>query len=300
MYPENDIASFEKYWRRRKPGRSTALHYASDVRIFFHWANGYGPLDISVHVIDWFIEWQQSLGRAGSTIRRRLISLRMFFDYYAYAHDLDVENPVKPHRHYVDCGERLPRAISDEDLSHLFSVMGKKIRDRAIFTIMLHSGLRVGEITTLCLNDILVSKSLTPRLRVHGKGQKERIVFLSQTAKKLLDTYLEIRPIISDKRIFLNRKGSPISITGVQLQLASYCRKADIWVTCHQLRHTFASRLIASGMPVTSVQKLLGHKSIRTTQRYIQLSDQQVERDYQRSIQILEPQVRKEEVSHGS
>ena len=84
MFPTEDIEGFEKYWRRRKPGKSTALHYASDVRIFFQWAAGYGPEDISVHVIDWFMEWQQGLGRAPSTVRRRIISLRMFFDYYSY------------------------------------------------------------------------------------------------------------------------------------------------------------------------------------------------------------------------
>ncbi|MBT3714245.1 MAG: tyrosine-type recombinase/integrase [Anaerolineae bacterium] len=300
MFPENDIDGFEKYWRRRKPGRSTALHYASDARIFFRWAHGYRPADISVHEIDWFIEWQQSLGRAGSTIRRRLIALRMFFDYYVYAHDLDIDNPVKPRRHYVDCGERLPRDLSDECLNKLFSAMGKNLRDRTIFTIMLHSGLRVGEITALCTDDILVTESITPRLRVRGKGQKERIVFLSQTAMNLLNAYLDTRPATSDKKVFLNKRGSPISITGIQLQLASYCRKADVWVTCHQFRHTFASKLIANGMPVTSVQKLLGHKSIRTTQRYIQLSDRQVERDYQRSIQMLAPQVLYEEVPHGN
>ena len=300
MFPEKDIDGFEKYWRRRKPGRSTALHYASDVRIFFHWAHGYGPADISVHVIDWFIEWQQSLGRAGSTIRRRVIALRMFFDYYAYAHDLDIQNPVKHRRHYVDCGERLPRVIADEDLNKLFSVMEKNPRDRAIFTLMLHGGLRVGEITTLKLSDVLVTASIIPRLRVCGKGQKERIVFISQTAQYLLNAYLAIRPKTTEKKIFLNRKGSPISITGIQLQLASYCRKANIWVTSHQFRHTFASRLITSGMPVTSVQKLLGHKSIRTTQRYIELSDQQVESDYHRNIQFLEPQIQYEEISHGN
>ena len=61
MFPTEDIEGFEKYWRRRKPGKSTALHYASDVRIFFQCAAGYGPEDISVHVIDWFMEWQQGL-----------------------------------------------------------------------------------------------------------------------------------------------------------------------------------------------------------------------------------------------
>jgi site-specific recombinase XerD len=90
MFPKEDIDGFERYWRRRKPGKSTALHYASDLRIFFRWAQGYGSEDITVHVIDWFIEWQQSLGHAPSTVRRRIISIRMFFDYYSYSHDKDL------------------------------------------------------------------------------------------------------------------------------------------------------------------------------------------------------------------
>jgi site-specific recombinase XerD len=287
MFPTQDIDGFEKYWRRRKPGRSTALHYASDVRIFFRWASGYTPEDITVHVIDWFIEWQQSLGRAPNTVRRRLISLRMFFDYYSYSHDKDLANPVVPRRHYVDCGEMLPRGVSELILEKLFEAIGKHHRDRAMFMLMLHCGLRVGEITKLCLEDVLMRESSPVRLRVQGKGQKERIVFLSPTGAMLLAEYLAVRPASRSPRIFLNRRGGPITITGVQLQLSSYCHKAEIWITCHQLRHTFASRMIEGGMTVTSVQKLMGHTSIRTTQRYIQVSDLQVERDYQSAIQHL-------------
>jgi site-specific recombinase XerD len=287
MFPKDDIDGFEKYWRRRKPGKSTALHYASDVRIFFGWANGYEPEDITVHIIDWFIEWQQSLGRAPNTVRRRLISLRMFFDYYSYSYDKDLANPVIPRRHYVDCGEILPRSVADPVLDKLFESIREHQRDRAIFTLMLHCGLRVGEITRLKLDDLLMRGTELARLRIQGKGQKERIVFLSPSGAMLLAEYLSGRPTSQSPRIFLNRRGHPITITGIQLQLASYCHKADIWITCHQLRHTFASRMVEGGMAVTSVQKLLGHSSIRTTQRYIQVSDLQVEKDYQKSIQHL-------------
>ena len=69
------------------------------------------------------------------------------------------------------------------------------------------------------------------------------------------------------------------------MQLAKYCRQADIWVTCHQLRHTFACHMIAAGIPVTSVQKMLGHTSLRTTQLYVEVADKQVERDYHIGIQ---------------
>lgn len=287
MFPAEDIDGFEKYWRRRKPGKSTALHYASDARIFFRWANGYSPEDITVHVIDWFIEWQQSLGRAPNTVRRRLISLRMFFDYYSYSHDKDITNPVVPRRHYVDGGDMLPRNIAAPVVEKLFKVIGEHHRDRAMFTLMLHCGLRVGEITRLCLDDVLMRETNPIRLRVQGKGQKERIVFLSPTGAIRLVEYLAIRPRSKASRIFLNKKGKPITITGIQLQLASYCHKADIWITCHQLRHTFATCMIEGGMTITSVQKLLGHTSIRTTQRYIQVSDAQVEQDYQEKVQYL-------------
>jgi site-specific recombinase XerD len=290
MFPTVDIDGFESYWRRRKPGKSTALHYASDARIFFRWANGYTPEDINVHVIDWFIEWQQSLGRAPSTIRRRIIALRMFFDYYSYSHDKDFTNPVIPRRHYVDRGEMLPRDVSDSVLEKLFNIIREHHRDRAIFTLMLHCGLRVGETTKLCFEDVITREKQPVRLRVQGKGQKERIVFLSPTAALWLEEYLEVRPASKASRIFLNKKGKPISITGIQLQLASYCRKVDIWITCHQLRHTFATRMIEGGMTVTSLQKLLGHSSIRTTQRYIQISDAQVEKDYHQSVQTLATQ----------
>ena len=94
MFPKQQIDGFEKYWRRRKPGSSTALHYASDVRIFFNWAEGQPLEAITVHDVDEFIGWQQDLGRAQATIRRRLIALRMFYDYLAYICEEGVANPV--------------------------------------------------------------------------------------------------------------------------------------------------------------------------------------------------------------
>ena len=152
MFPKQEIDGFEKYWRRRKPGSSTAVHYASDVRIFFKWLNGRTPEIISVQDVDEFIEWQQRLGRAPATIRRRLIALRMFFDYLAYIGERQITNPVVAQRHYVEKGYRLPRDIRQEDLEKLFESIGDHLRDRTIFTLMLHTGLRVGEVVKLRLS----------------------------------------------------------------------------------------------------------------------------------------------------
>jgi site-specific recombinase XerD len=300
MFPKKHIDGFEKYWRRRNPDTSTAVHYSSDVRIFFKWATNRTPETITVHDIDCFIEWQQSLGRAPATIRRRLIGLRMFYDYLAYACDQEVPNPVIARRHYISKRHRLPRNIHQSEVKKLFAAIGHHLRDRTIFTLMLHAGVRVGEVVNLRTGDVYLSEKRTPYLRVNGKGQHERIVYISAMALHLLEEYLASRPSDSDERVFLNRRGKPITTTGIQLQLAKYCHQAGIWVTCHQLRHTFACRMIAAGVPVTSIQKLLGHVSLRTTQLYVEVADRQVERDYHAGIQkVIENSSTLLEVSNG-
>ena len=287
MFLVEQISSFEKYWRRRKPTSSTAVHYSSDVRIFFRWAQGSAPEAITVHHIDEFIEWQREYGRASATIQRRLVALHTFYDFLACVRDQEITNPVVPQRHYIDLGHHLPRNLHESEIEKLFRTIGDYLRDRTIFTLMLHAGLRVGEIVNLSLGDIYFSETSTPHLRLKGKGDRERVVYLSATAAQLLGEYLSSRPGTSKEHLFLNRRGKPISITGIQLLLAMYCQKAGIWVTCHQLRHTFACQMIAAGVPVTSVQKMLGHSSLKTTQLYIEVSDRQVEQDYHAGIRKL-------------
>jgi site-specific recombinase XerD len=300
MIHKKYIEGFEQYWRRRKPGSSTAVHYASDVRIFFKWVPGRSPEAITAHDVDGFIEWQQSLGRAPTTIRRRLIALRMFYDYLAYVCDQEIPNPVIARRHYINQRHRLPRSLHQSEVEKLFTAMGDHLRDRTIFTLMLHAGVRVGEVINLRTGDCYLCENRTPHLRVNGKGQRERIVYLSAMASHLLEEYLTTRPPESGGRVFLNQRGKPITTTGIQLQLAKYCQQAGIWVTCHQLRHTFACRMIAAGVPVTSVQKMLGHVSLRTTQLYVDVADRQVEQDYHLGIQkVIENSSALLEVSNG-
>ena len=284
MFPKQHIDGFEKYWRRRKPGSSTAQHYASDVRIFFRWVHGQSPDAITAHDVDEFIGWQQDLGRAQSTIRRRLIALRLYYAYMAYVREEEIDNPVITQRHYIDQGHRLPRDIRQSEIEELFTAIGDHLRDRTIFTLMLHTGVRVGEVVNLRLSDIYLFENRPPYLRVIGKGQRERIAYLSATAALLLKEYLSERPDKTEEKVFQNRRGNPITITGIQLQLAKYCHKANIWITCHQLRHTFACRMIVADVPITSVQKMLGHASIRTTQLYVNVADRQVEKDYHTGI----------------
>jgi integrase/recombinase XerD len=165
---------------------------------------------------------------------------------------------------------------------------------------MLHTGIGVGEVVNLCLGDVYLSENRLLHLRVIGKGQRERVTYLSAAATQLISEYMSGRLAKTEEKIFLNQRGKPIAITGIQLQLAKYCHQADVWVTCHQLRHTFACRMIAAGVPVTSVQKMLGHTSIRTTQLYVRVADRQVEQDYHAGIQkVIENCATLPEVSNG-
>ena len=214
MFPREAIEGFKRYWRRRKPGRSTATHYASDVCIFFRWVQ-VSPDGVTVHHIDQFIDWQREAGRASATIQRRLVALRMFYDYLAYRNDQEIANPVHPRRHYISSRRSLPRPASDDEIERLFAAIGSHLRDRTMFTLMLHSGLRVGEVSRLRVCDIELKRGGTPAVRVNGKGERERMVYLSATGAELLENYLNQRPEGTPEEVFLNRLGEAITITGI-------------------------------------------------------------------------------------
>ena len=144
----------------------------------------------------------------------------MFYDYLAYIREEHIAIPVVTQRHYIDQGHRLPRDIRQEEIEKLLTTIGDHLRDRTIFTLMLHTGMRVGEVVNLCLGDVYLSENRLPHLRVNGKGQRERVVYLSATATQLLSEYLSGRPAKPEEKVFLNRRGNPITITGIQLQLA--------------------------------------------------------------------------------
>lgn len=91
---------------------------------------------------------------------------------------------------------------------------------------------------------------------------------------------MAVRPLGSDPAVFLNRSGHRLSVAGIQKCLATYCRQAEIWLTCHQLRHTFGRHLTEAQVPVTTTQQLLGHAQLRTTQIYTHLSNRQAQAEF--------------------
>ena len=151
---------------------------------------------------------------------------------------------------------------------------------------MLRCGLRVREVHNLSLNDLYLrpTPASLPRLWVHGKSGSQRVAYLSPQALAALEAWLAVRPAVEDQAVFLNRFGCRLTVTGIQDRLARYCRQAGVWVTCHQLRHTFARHLVEARVPVTSIQKLLGHRRLKTTQIYLHISDQAVQADFEAAM----------------
>lgn len=280
------ITEFQSYLQRRYPGRSTTKHYMSDLSIFHEFVGNVSPKEITPKVIDKFVQAQSQQGLKSATINRRLATLASFFDFLIDQSEDDTwHSPVRWKRHGVKQGHHLPRDVSDETVSRLFAVIDDP-RDRAIFTIMLSAGLRVGEVVKLQLADVPeVETAILSRLRVHGKGQKERMVWLTTEAMRPVQQWLQQRPDSQDKTLFLNHHGRPLTTNGVRYRLTQYCHQAQVELTCHQLRHTFARRLAEHNMPLDSLAKLLGHRSLKTTQLYIDGADPTVKRDFGQAMQ---------------
>jgi len=221
------------------------------------------------------------------TINCHLDSIRGFYEYLRDVENISIPNPVK--RGYaLRLSRPLPRHLRDEEVAKLFKVI-RKPRDRAIFMLMLRCGLRVEEVADLTIGamDLKRSKIIVEQ----GKGGKGRVVYLSNDAFDALVQYLRVRPSNRAKKLFLVEKGpcsgKAISVRGIQKRIEYYARKARLKVSCHQLRHTMATQLLNADADLVTIQDLLGHSRIKTTQRYCKVSNLKVQRDYFKAMELV-------------
>jgi site-specific recombinase XerD len=182
----------------------------------------------------------------------------------------------------------LPRYLRDHDVE-LFLESISSTRDRAIMMLMLRCGLRVQEVTNLTLDAIDYQRSqIVVR---HGKGGKDRIVYISDDAATALAEYLRNRLITNEQRIFLveigQYKGNPVSVRAIQKRVEYYAKRSGVHVTAHRLRHTMATQLLNANADLVSIQQILGHSKIKTTQRYTKLSNNKAQRDYFQAMEIV-------------
>lgn len=290
MDTQSVIDRFKAYLERRAPGRRTSVDYVSDVRQFVAVCTK-AWREITLHDIDTFVDQQRADGLSGATIKRRVAALKVFFDFLAEeSDDLAWPNPVRFKRHAGKPGRRLPRHLPDEQIAQLWAVI-TCLRDRAWFALMLRAGLRVGEVVRLQLNDILSPPSADQpaRIRVCGKGQKERVVLLTADAYDVLSAWLGTRPESEQPYVFLNERQQPLQASGLQWLLQRYGQQIGLHVSPHQLRHTYAHQLTEQGMPLSSLSHLLGHAQVSTTQIYTAGADPGLQQAYQQAMAQLKP-----------
>jgi len=289
MDQSETIQQFEQYLNRRFSGRRTPKDYVSDIRQFtMHCQKAWR--EVSLHDIDEFVDWQHGSGLKPATVKRRVAALKTFFDFLAEeSGEVNWPNPVRFKRHAGKQPRQLPRDVSNERVEQLWKVIVAP-RDRAWFVLMLRAGLRVGEVVRLKIEDVLgaAGANQAVSLRVWGKGQKERVAWLSSDAYAVLQEWLAVRPPSDEPYIFLNGRGRPLTVNGIQWLLRSYGQQVGIHLTPHQLRHTFARQVTEAGMPVTSLGKLLGHAQITTTQIYTASADPTLCQAYQQAMAQLE------------
>ena len=218
------------------------------------------------------------------TINCHLDSIRGFYNYLIHEERVAMVHPIK--RGYtLRLSRPLPRYLRDEQVVRLFAVI-KKYRDRAMFMLMLRCGLRVEEVANLTLAALDLKR--LQFIVYEGKGRKDRIVYLSRDALQALVDYLRVRPSSRVRKVFLVEKGvhkgKGISVRGIQKRMEYYAKKAGLNVSCHQLRHTMATQLLNADADLVTIQDLLGHSRIKTTQRYCKVSNLKVQRDYHKAI----------------
>lgn len=281
---------FAAYLNRRYGDRSTPKHYLNDLKMFIQTMGSKSPQEVTRQDIDQFIEQQKARGLKATTINRRLASLHTFFEYIAGEDGAEnLPNPVQWSRHRVQTGQSLPRDASDADVNALFAVIDDS-RDRAIFGLMAGAGLRVGEVVTLLCENVQppATPDQSARLLVCGKGQKERIVWVTPRWHNELKIWQDVRPESESQHLFLNQHQRPLSVSGVQYRLRQYCQKANVHLTCHQLRHTFARRLAEQKMPTESIAQLLGHENVTTTQLYTAGANPQLRDEFLAAMTAIE------------
>ncbi len=254
---------------------NTQASYRYDILQFASWTNLSAWEAVSEVDIKY---WEEKLLEEKPSSRaRKLTSLRVFFDYLVRHKVLTknlLERAVHPKIH-----RELPRTLSIEDIVELqhSTVLStpQGMRDRAMISLMYGCGLRISEVCGLLFQNVFLKENF---LKIYGKGSKERLVPLGSIAKKHLQYYwVHGRPKLlknnSGNFVFLSQRGGPISRKTLWVNLKKYAENLgfDFNLKPHLLRHSFATHLLCNGADLRSIQEMLGHSDISTTQIYTHL-----------------------------
>jgi len=234
-----------------------------------------------------YIDYLLSKRLGPKTVNCYLNSVCQFYHYLNEEEGIQIVNTVKK-PNIMKLPRGLPKHLKDEQVEALFKNL-KGQRDKAMFMLMLRCGLRVEEVANLSLGSIDLKRRML--LIQDSKGAKDRIVYISNDALAALLEYLRVRPANKVKKVFLVEKGpltgQSLSVRGIQKRMEYYANKTKLRISCHHLRHTMATQMLNADTDLSTIQDLLGHNSIRTTQRYCRISNPKVRRDYFKAMEVI-------------
>jgi len=280
------VERFLQYLRVERNGsEATCRSYALDLRQFFHFVGhrrlgALTPLDVRR-----FVAHLSAGGSSRRTIARRLSCLRSFFRFLCREGRLDHNPAASVPTPRLE--RRLPSFLDEQQVARLLEVPSTEkwqgLRDRAILETLYSTGMRVSELAGLNGEDL---DEISGTVVVRGKGKKERLCPIGATALRAVRRYLDARPPAKRLRVpyalFVSQKGGRLTVRQVDRLLARYVRQAQLpgAISPHSLRHSFATHLLDRGADLRSVQELLGHASLSTTQVYTHVTAQRLKKVY--------------------
>jgi integrase/recombinase XerD len=284
----------EKYFRQlaieRGLSENTIAAYRRDIGDYLNYLSSIGKGAIAEVTSADILSFQaklQSAGRANSSVARILASIRGFHKYLLDEGHAEI-NPASLVKS-PKLGLRLPKAVSIQEIERLLEAAGSlqpetgqliQLRDRAVLELMYSAGARVSEVVDLDVDDFGDSGLL----RLRGKGSKERVVPVGSYAERAVSAYLSrVRPSLISKpssALFLNQRGGRLSRQSIWQLISKAGEIAQLEVSPHTLRHSFATHLLEGGADIRVVQELLGHSSVATTQIYTMVTIDSLRRAY--------------------
>lgn len=264
----------------------TIIAYKSDLNDFFNFITDSKIKEISSNTIFSYFESLSKFKKLkDTTINRKIITLKQYFTYLEEYHKY--KNPFSKLKFRFKKEKKLPKTLTIYEIKLLLSILKKQTftstsfqqfesyRDLALIDLLISTGIRIGEACKITLNDInLVDKVIL----IHGKGRKERVIYISS-----LDTYRNIKKWLKIRKrnisytdhLFINRYGKCLTINSIDNIFRKYKKLAKInpLATPHFLRHTFATNLLSNGADIRSVQEILGHANVSTTEIYTEVTN---------------------------
>ena len=272
----------DHYWLSSGASQNTLSAYRSDLNIFQKYLSNSAFSEVSPEKIQDYFKVRQQKGMSASTQARILTCLRLFF-HYLHDNKLINTNPARELSHPKQA-QKLPVFLNIEEVEKLLdtpdenTIFGK--RDKAMLELLYSCGLRVSELINLSYHNIHLRDEY---IRIHGKGNKERMLPMGEIAIDYLTTYeQEARPLLLKNgqcdSFFLSNRGKAMSRQNFFYLIKSYALQAGIDkpLSPHSLRHAFATHLVQKGADLRSVQLMLGHSDISSTQLYTHIQNAQL------------------------